>query len=190
MQKKRGGLQLGRLYGSPHFVFLIVLLLCGGLAGSLTGIRAAQQEQATALWQLTLPENMGWLTVCSVLSALAWQCAVLLAGWMRISTLFVGAVVATRGFSLAFAQGALLQQQGWHGVLFAFCTSGASALVCLPCLLLTGAAVLQASQLCTVGRGYLYTLGRDRGILLWCMGMSVAGGLLRLPAVWLLRLWM
>ena len=37
---------LRQLWETPHFVFLTVMLLCGALAGSFTGLRSGQYEGA------------------------------------------------------------------------------------------------------------------------------------------------
>lgn len=186
-QRILGFFSFSQLWGTPHFVFLTMLLLCGALAGSFTGLRSGRSEGAlleqlaqTMIAQAQPGASAGTLAANSLLAALGWQLAGLLGGVPRPGSLFLSAVCAARGFLMAFSAAALFSALGWHGLLLAALTGGVSAVVTVPCLLMTATASFLAGQ--QGGRGgFWYALGRYRGAVLACFALALAGALLRVP---------
>lgn len=183
------GAQISQLCSTPSFVFLTVMFLCGVMAGSFTGIRAAQMETETVAQLMeSVQQSAGLLLVGGVVPALCWQLAVVLGGYF--GSLAVSGVLAARGFVLAFSAGALLQVWGWQGLLVSVAASGMGAVVGVPCLLLCGTAVLCAGQeRPRNGRrgGYAYALQRHRTVLLVSILLHLLSGAVRVPLLLLLQ---
>ena len=163
-RKRSNGVQLVRmLCTTPPFIFLVVILLCGALAGSFTGMRAAQADTSSMepLVNYVIKNAQNTWTVeliaVSILPCLAWQLAGIFSGMLRPHSLFISAVVAARGFSLAFSVSALVCAMHLYGLGVSFASSGIGALLGIPCLLLTGTAAFMAAEERPPGRrgGYL-----------------------------------
>ncbi|MCI6720409.1 MAG: hypothetical protein MR451_06355 [Clostridiales bacterium] len=182
---------LRMLWGTPHFVFLTMMLLVGALAGSFTGLRSGQAEDIlleqladAMVAQARQTGSAGGLALNAVVTGLAWELAALCAGALRPHSLLPSAVCAARGFLMAFSAGALLSALGWPGLALAALTGGISAVVTVPCLLMTAAASFLAGQ--EAGRGgFWYAMGRYRGTVLTCIGLALLGSLLRVPMLFL-----
>lgn len=179
---------LRQLWETPHFVFLTVMLLCGALAGSFTGLRSGQYEGAL-LEQLTghmitqIQDTSWQLAVRALLGAFAWQAAAILLGSLRVSSLLLSGLCAARGFLAAFSAAAFLAAFSWRGLALSLLTGGMSAILTVPCLLLTSTACFLAAQDRKRHGEYWYVLLRYRGAILCCMLLSIAGGALRIPAL-------
>ncbi len=179
---------LRQLWETPHFVFLTVMLLCGALAGSFTGLRSGQYEGALleqlAGQMVAQIQDTSWkLAVRALLGAFVWQAAAILMGRIRGSSLFLSGLCAARGFLAAFSAAAFLAAFSWHGLALSLLTGGISAVLTIPCLLLTSTACFLASQETGRHGNYWYALLRYRGAILGCIAFSVAGGILRIPAM-------
>lgn len=190
-----GSFSVRMLFGTPVFVFLTALFTCGAIAGSFTGLLSVRQ--GTALFHNLAAELTASVAgrnelirgaLYAAAGALIWQFCALTAALLRPASLFIAAVVAARGFTLAFSASALLTALGEQGAWLSFGVSGASAIFTVPCLLLTAAAAFQAAQDAPPG-GYFYSLGRYRGSILFCMLCSCAACTLRVPAVWIIYQW-
>ncbi len=185
--------QISQLCATPLFVFLTVMFLCGVMAGSFTGIRAAQMETETVQQLVeTVQQGASWgvLLVGGMVPALCWQLAAVLGGYF--GSLAVSGVLAARGFVLAFSVGALLQTWGWQGLVASLASSGLGAVIGVPCLLLCGTIVLMAGlERPRNGRksGYAYALQRYRGVLLMSTLLHLLSGILRVPLLILLDYW-
>lgn len=177
---------LRQLWETPHFVFLTVMLLCGALAGSFTGLRSGQYEGALleqlAEQMIVQIQDTSWkLAVQALLGTVAWQAAVILLGRFRGSSLLVSGVCAARGFLAAFSAAAFLAAFSWHGIVLSLLTGGLSAVITIPCLLLTSTACFLAGQERKRPKDYWYMLLRYRSAILCCILLSIAGGILRIP---------
>lgn len=189
-RKKLGSFSLRAVWGTPAFFFVTAIFLCGAAAGSLTGLRSAS-AQGTLVEQLadavtTAGETtaIGTLVRDSMLPALLWPLAVLVAGGLSMHSLFLSAVVAARGFLFAFAIGALLGIRGMEGIAISAASSAAGGVLMLPALLIIASAAFQAALERPVRRGgYFYALGRYRGVLLFSFALSILGGIVRVTAI-------
>lgn len=195
MKRQRGlsFFSLQMLWGTPHFLFLTMMLLCGALAGSFTGLRSGvsegallEQLAASMVAQAQDTSSVGGLLLRAAGAALGWEAAVLVAGMLRPHSLFLSAVCAARGFLIAFSAGALLSALQWKGLLLAVLTGGVSAVFTVPCLLMTASAAFLSGLEAPRGRGgYWYAMGRYRGGVLLCVALALVGGLLRVPMLFL-----
>lgn len=182
---------LRTLWDTPHFVFLVVMLLCGALAGSFTGLRSGQSEGALLeqlahqmIEQAQAPGQVGVALCQAALGGFAWQIVTILCGAMRGHSLLISAVCAARGFVMAFAAGAFLSTLHLQGFLLALASGGVSAVFTVPCLLLTGTACFIGGQQAPRGRGgYWYALGRYRAAVILCTMVAVFGACLRVPLI-------
>lgn len=185
---------LRSLWDTPHLVFLVVMLLCGALAGSYTGLRCGHTEGALLeelagqmVAQAQVGDGTVWMLVGKALcSVLAWQIAAVLGGMLRAHSLILSGLCAARGFLLAFAAGAFLSTLQLRGLLLALVTGGVSSIVTVPCLLLTATACFLAGQEGTRSRGgYWYALARYRSAIILCTTLALCGGVLRVPMLFL-----
>lgn len=183
-------LSLRVLWDTPHLVFLTAMLLCGALAGSCTGLRSGHSEGALLeqlagqmVAQAQVGDGaVGLLAGKALVGALGWQAAAILCGMLRGHSLWLSGLCAARGFLLAFSAGAFLSTMQWEGLLLALVTGGVSAIVTVPCLILTASACFLAGQEASRRRGgYWYALARYRGAVLLCTAMALGGGLVRVP---------
>lgn len=186
MKRKINFFSIGMIWGTPVFLFLIALFLCGVIAGGFTGLMSGTEGSVTRLAEYLAADAGGQTSfaiqaVGAVASALLWIGLCLLAGAMTPASLFLAAVVAARGFVLSFTIAAVVGTLGMHGVVVSLVTTGLPALVTVPCLLITAAAALLAALEMPHGKrgGYLYTLGRYRGALALCTCMSAVAAVLR-----------
>ncbi len=179
---------LKQLWETPHFVFLTVMLLCGALAGSFTGLRSGQYqgallEQLAGQMTAQLQDTSWGFGVRALVGAAAWPAAAILMGRMRISSLFLSGLCAARGFLAAFSAAAFLSAFSWSGLILSLLTGGLSAILTIPCLLLTCTACFLASQETgRRGKTYWYALLRYRSAVVCCLVFSLLGGILRIPA--------
>lgn len=177
---------LRQLWETPHFVFLTVMLLCGALAGSFTGLRSGQYEGALLeqlAGQMTAQlQDTSWgFAVRALLGAVAWQAIGVVLGRLRVSSLLISALCAARGFLAAFSAAAFLAAFSWRGLVLSLLTGGVSAVITIPCLLITCTACFLAGQERKRPSDYWYILLRYRAAILCCMLLSIAGGLVRIP---------
>lgn len=199
MKNKRipGSFLCSEIGGAPAFVLLAALFVCGAIAGSFTGRQAAGSGLAPIQSLADMLEAAARRTpgakeaFLAALGALGWQTAALAAGWMRPASLFLSLLILVRGFSLSFSVSALLHALGSEGVWLSLASSGAAAVVTIPCLLLTAAACFLAAQDAPHSRrgGYFYALGRYRGVVFLCTLAAMWAGALRLPVAWLIERW-
>lgn len=185
------------IWGSPALIFLTALFVCGAAAGSFTGLLAAsngseqivQLADALAVRAGRAPNGMD--AVFAALGAFGWQVSVLLAGWMRPSSLLLSLVCTVRGFTLSFSVSTLLRALGMDGVWRSLAASGMAAVITVPCLLLTAAACFSAAQSAPRGQrgGYFYALGRYRGAVLGCTLAAVWAAVMQLPLGWMVERW-
>ena len=121
------------IWGSPALIFLTALFVCGAAAGSFTGLLAAsngseqivQLADALAVQAGRAPNGMD--AVFAALGAFGWQVSVLLAGWMRPSSLLLSLVCTVRGFTLSFSVSTLLRALGMDGIWRSLAASGMAA---------------------------------------------------------------
>ncbi len=183
-----------RLRASPFFVFLTACMLCGIIAGCLTGMRIPQADGSYA-------QEIAALLTCNVTGQLpatrtvllclagtfGWPLALLLFGKPIGRQLWVALIIALRGFFLAFAVAAALLGSGLWGVYLSFVSIGISAALWVPALLLFGTACLESG---CQGR-YLQAFGRCRTAVSLCAALFLLSALWRLLVVpMLLRIWM
>ena len=193
-QKVLSFFSLRILWDTPHLVFLTAMLLCGALAGSCTGLRSGHSEGALLeqiavqmVEQARIGDGNVWMLLARTLAgALAWQGAAILCGMLRGHSLLLSGLCAARGFLLSFAAGAFLSTLQMRGLLLALITGGVSAVVTVPCLLLTATACFLAGQEAARNRkGYWYVLARFRSAILLCTLLACCGGILRIPMLFL-----
>lgn len=186
MKRKVSFFAVGILWSSPAFLFMTVLFICGLIAGGSTGLLGRETDSVARLAEYLMqsarsePAILQQMLV-SAAGAAAWLAVCLAAGLLMPPSLFVGAAVAARGFSLAFAVATMVAQLGLRGIALSFCASGAAAIITVPCLLLTATASYLAAADAPKGQrgGYMYALGRYRGALALCFVLSVAAAVLR-----------
>lgn len=185
---------LRTLWDTPHLVFLTAMLLCGALVGSCTGLRSGHSEgvlleqiAAQMVAQASVGDGSVWMLLVRALAgALAWQVAAVVCGMLHGHSLLLSALCAARGFLLSFSAGAFLSTLQLRGLLLAVVTGGVSAVVTVPCLLLTASACFLAGQDASGRRkGYWYALARFRGAILLCTLLACLGAILRIPMLFL-----
>lgn len=193
-QKVLSFFSLRILWDTPHLVFLTAMLLCGALAGSCTGLRSGHSEGALLeqiavqmVEQARIGDGNVWMLLARTLaSALAWQVAAILCGMLRGHSLLLSGLCAARGFLLSFAAGAFLSTLQLRGLLLALITGGVSAVVTVPCLLLTASACFLAGQDAPNNcKGYWYALARFRSAIALCTVLACCGAILRIPMLFL-----
>ena len=189
-RKKLGSFSLRAVWGTPAFFFLTAVFLCGAAAGSLTGLRSASaqgtlvEQLADAVMVSGEGAALGALVRESLLPAILWPLAVLVCGGLRLHSLFLSAAVAARGFLFSFAVGAMLGVHGTAGITLSAASCAAGGVLTLPSLLMIAAAAFQAALERPARRGgYLYALGRYRGVLLFSTVLSAIGGVVRVAAM-------
>lgn len=180
---------IGMIWGTPAFLFLIALFLCGVIAGGFTGLMDGAQGSVSRLAEyFTTGDPLHGQLSGAICSVLLWLGACLLAGALTPYSLFLAAVVAARGFTLSFTVSAVVSGLGLRGVVLSLATTGLPALLTVPCLLTVATTAFLAAADAPHGR-YLYALGRYRGALALCAVLSVAAvGLRALIAPALLTL--
>lgn len=193
MKRKISFYSIGLIWGTPAFLFLIALFLCGVIAGGFTGLMGGTQGSVTRLANyLTAGANgelpLAGQIVGAACSTLLWIVLCLVAGALTPHSLFLAAVAAARGFTLSFAVAAVVGSLGLRGVWLSLVTTGLPSLITVPCLMLIAAAAYLAAIEAPHGKrgGYLYALGRYRGALTLCTLLSAAASLLRVAVAPLL----
>lgn len=193
-QKVLSFFSLRTLWDTPHLVFLTAMLLCGALAGSCTGLRSGHSEGVLLeqmaeqmVGQASIGDGSVWMLLGrTLLGVLGWQVAAILCGMLHGHSLLLSGLCAARGFLLSFAAGAFLSTLQMRGLLLALITGGVSAVVTVPCLLLTATACFLAGQEAARNRkGYWYVLTRFRSAILLCTLLACCGGILRIPMLFL-----
>ena len=192
MKRRIHFFSISMIWGTPAFLFLVALFLCGAIAGSFTGIMGGTAESVSRLTsyltQGTPAAPSALQAVGDVAGTLLWLVISLVAGLLTPPSLFVAAVAAARGFTLSFAVAAVVSTLGMRGMWVSLVTTGLPAMVTVPCLLMTAtAAFLSAGEAAHGGKArYWYTLGRYRGALALCALFSAAAALARALAAPLL----
>ena len=178
-----------RLRQSPVFVFLLAVLLCGMLAGCVTGMHIPQGNETyvSELAQLLASNAVGKMpsvrTVAACLAgAYGWMLAAVILAAIPGRLLWIALLMAVRGFLLAFAAVAVLTQSGLLGVYICLVSIGISAVLWLPAMLLTSTAVLDVGMN-QQRNGYLFSLKRNGSVLVISAILLLGSVLWRLFAV-------
>ena len=178
-----------RLRQSPVFAFLLAVLLCGMLAGCVTGMHIPQGNETyvSELAQLLASNAVGKMpsvrTVAACLAgAYGWMLAAVILAAIPGRLLWIALLMAVRGFLLAFAAAAVLTQSGLLGVYICLVSIGISAVLWLPALLLTSTAVLDVGMN-QQRNGYLFSLKRNGSVLVISAILLLGSVLWRLLAV-------
>lgn len=178
-----------RLRQSPIFAFLLAVLLCGMLAGCVTGMHIPQGQETyiSELAQLLASNAAGKMpsirTVAACLAgAYGWMLAALILAAIPGRLLWIALLMAVRGFLLAFSVAAVLTQSGLWGVYICLVSIGISAVLWLPAILLTGTAVLDVGMN-RERHGYFFSLKRNGSVLLFSVLLLFGSVLWRLLAV-------
>lgn len=193
MKRKISFFSISLVWGTPAFLFLIALFLCGVIAGGFTGLMGGTHGSVAQLANYLTANASGETSLAvqavgAISSTLLWLVLCLIAGALTPYSLFLAAVAAARGFALSFAVSAIVGTLGLRGVGISLVTTGAPALVTVPCLLIVATTAFLAAADAPQGKrgGYLYALGRYRGALTLCFVLSIAAALLRVTAAPLL----
>ena len=178
-----------RLRQSPVFAFLLAVLLCGMLAGCVTGMHIPQGNETyvSELAQLLASNAVGKMpsvrTVAACLAgAYGWMLAAVILAAIPGRLLWIALLMAVRGFLLAFAAAAVLTQSGLLGVYICLVSIGISAVLWLPAMLLTSTAVLDVGMN-QQRNGYLFSLKRNGSVLVISAIRLLGSVLWRLLAV-------
>ena len=178
-----------RLRQSPVFAFLLAVLLCGMLAGCVTGMHIPQGNETyvSELAQLLASNAVGKMpsvrTVAACLAgAYGWMLAAVILAAIPGRLLWIALLMAVRGFLLAFAAVAVLTQSGLLGVYICLVSIGISAVLWLPAMLLTSTAVLDVGMN-QQRNGYLFSLKRNGSVLVISAILLLGSVLWRLLAV-------
>ena len=178
-----------RLRQSPVFAFLLAVLLCGMLAGCVTGMHIPQGNETyvSELAQLLASNAVGKMpsvrTVAACLAgAYGWMLAAVILAAIPGRLLWIALLMAVRGFLLAFAAAAVLTQSGLLGVYICLVSIGISAVLWLPAMLLTSTAVLDVGMN-QQRNGYLFYLKRNGSVLVISAILLLGSVLWRLFAV-------
>ena len=178
-----------RLRQSPVFAFLLAVLLCGMLAGCVTGMHIPQGNETSVseLAQLLASNAVGKMpsvrTVAACLAgAYGWMLAAVILAAIPGRLLWIALLMAVRGFLLAFAAAAVLTQSGLLGVYICLVSIGISAVLWLPAMLLTSTAVLDVGMN-QQRNGYLFSLKRNGSVLVISAILLLGSVLWRLLAV-------
>ena len=178
-----------RLRQSPVFAFLLAVLLCGMLAGCVTGMHIPQGNETyvSELAQLLASNAVGKMpsvrTVAACLAgAYGWMLAAVILAAIPGRLLWIALLMAVRGFLLAFAASAVLTQSGLLGVYICLVSIGISAALWLPAMLLTSTAVLDVGMN-QQRNGYLFSLKRNGSVLVISAILLLGSVLWRLLAV-------
>ena len=178
-----------RLRQSPVFAFLLAVLLCGMLAGCVTGMHIPQGNETyvSELAQLLASNAVGKMpsvrTVAACLAgAYGWMLAAVMLAAIPGRLLWIALLMAVRGFLLAFAAAAVLTQSGLLGVYICLVSIGISAVLWLSAMLLTSTAVLDVGMN-QQRNGYLFSLKRNGSVLVISAILLLGSVLWRLFAV-------
>lgn len=178
-----------RLRQSPVFAFLLAVLLCGMLAGCVTGMHIPQGNETyvSELAQLLASNAVGKMpsvrTVAACLAgAYGWMLAAVILAAIPGRLLWIALLMAVRGFLLAFAAAAVLTQSGLLGVYICLVSIGISAVLWLPAMLLTSTAVLDVGMN-QQRNGYLFSLKCNGSVLVISVILLLGSVLWRLLAV-------
>ena len=178
-----------RLRQSPVFAFLLAVLLCGMLAGCVTGMHIPQGNETyvSELAQLLASNAVGKMpsvrTVAACLAgAYGWMLAAVILAAIPGRLLWIALLMAVRGFLLAFAAAAVLTQSGLLAVYICLVSIGISAVLWLPAMLLTSTAVLDVGMN-QQRNGYLFSLKRNGSVLVISAILLLGSVLWRLLAV-------
>lgn len=178
-----------RLRQSPIFAFLLAVLLCGMLAGCVTGMHIPQGQETyiSELAQLLASNAAGKMpsirTVAACLAgAYGWMLAALILAAMPGRLLWIALLMAVRGFLLAFSVAAVLTQSGLWGVYICLVSIGISAVLWLPAMLLTATAALDVGMN-QERHGYFFSLKRNGSVLIFSVLLLFGSVLWRLLAV-------
>lgn len=178
-----------RLRQSPVFAFLLAVLLCGMLAGCVTGmhIPRGNETYVSELAQLLASNAVGKMpsvrTVAACLAgAYGWMLAAVILAAIPGRLLWIALLMAVRGFLLAFAAAAVLTQSGLLGVYICLVSIGISAVLWLPAMLLTSTAVLDVGMN-QQRNGYLFSLKCNGSVLVISVILLLGSVLWRLLAV-------
>lgn len=178
-----------RLRQSPVFAFLLAVLLCGMLAGCVTGMHIPQGNETyvSELAQLLASNAVGKMpsvrTVAACLAgAYGWMLAAVILAAIPGRLLWIALLMAVRGFLLAFAAAAVLTQSGLLGVYICLVSIGISAVLWLPAMLLTSTAVLDVGMN-QQRNGYLFSLKCNGSVLVISAILLLGSVLWRLLAV-------
>ncbi|MGM9616740.1 hypothetical protein [Butyricicoccus sp.] len=178
-----------RLRQSPVFAFLLAVLLCGMLAGCVTGMHIPQGNETyvSELAQLLASNAVGKMpsvrTIAAcVAGAYGWMLAAVILAAIPGRLLWIAMLMAVRGFLLAFAAAAVLTQSGLLGVYICLVSIGISAVLWLPAMLLTSTAVLDVGMN-QQRNGYLFSLKRNGSVLVISAILLLGSVLWRLLAV-------
>lgn len=180
---------LSRIYSTPIFIVFVAVFICGAIAGSITGqisaladgsIIQALAEQLTNQAKLVPTFTEG---LKSGMGAFAWQILIIFLGMLRPAGLFICIALTIRGFILAFSTSALFGALGSKGIFISLFSSGMSAVITIPCLIVTAVACYVSAKQAPKGKklGYFYVLRSQRGVLLICTIISIWISTLRLP---------
>ncbi len=174
------------LWQMPMLLFLLVIYLGGTVIGAFAGI---WREDSQEVQQIVLHLIQTGTQTAPVLHRLAtawcttmtWFLLCILSGLLVPAVLFCSAIIALRGFFLSFSVTVLMAAMGGKGVALAMITIGVGAVVSVPCLLLTGAAVLDAAADLQRGqrRRFFYALRRHRNAIAICAVLSMLFSALR-----------
>ena len=178
-----------RLRQSPVFAFLLAVLLCGMLAGCVTGMHIPQGNETyvSELAQLLASNAVGKMpsvrTVAACLAgAYGWMLEAVILAAIPGRLLWIALLMAVRGFLLAFAAAAVLTQSGLLGVYICLVSIEISAVLWLPAMLLTSTAVLDVGMN-QQRNGYLFSLKRNGSVLVISAILLLGSVLWRLLAV-------
>ena len=178
-----------RLRQSPVFAFLLAVLLCGMLAGCVTGMHIPQGNETyvSELAQLLASNAVGKMpsvrTVAACLAgAYGWMLAAVILAAIPGRLLWIALLMAVRGFLLAFAAAAVLTQSGLLGVYICLVSIGISAVLWLPAMLLTSTALLDVGMN-QQRNGYLFSLKCNGSVLVISVILLLGSVLWRLLAV-------
>lgn len=184
MRKKLQFYPISIVFHTPAFLYLVILFLCGIIMGSFTGVIGNLQQPVQQLAKFLMEQQKGITTLQVMgvlLSTLLWLVACMILGMLPLARLTVACLVGLRGFVLAFTAAAFVAQMGIQGIGISFISVGGYAIVTVPCLLITAAAVFLAASEAPNTRTaeYLHALGRYRGALLICFLLSLSAAILR-----------
>ena len=178
-----------RLRQSPVFAFLLAVLLCGMLAGCITGMYIPQGNETyvSELAQLLASNAAGKMpsvrTVAACLAgAYGWMLAAIILAAIPGRLLWIAFLMAVRGFLLAFAMAAVLTQSGLWGLYICLVSIVISAVLWLPAMLLAGTAALDVGMNRERSR-YLFSLKRNGSVLVLSAILLLGSVLWRLLAV-------
>lgn len=180
-QTRDGFFSMHVIWGTPAFLFFIMLFLAGAVAGGFTGLMEGPENSVQLLAQYALTSAQQTHDYAlqlggALCSTAGWLLLAVGAGFLSPPSLAIGLVTAARGFVLSFSAAALIGRLGLRGLGLSLATGGFAAVVTVPCLLVCATAAFLAACDVPPGQryGYLYALGRYRGALLLSGTLSAA----------------